>query len=147
VQVSLHNRQKKYRLPLNKLRRQTAIACRLLGRRWPRHLEELEVTLLTPAASARIHRDFFQDSAPTDVMTFEHGEILVCPHVADRQRLLAESDGLSLEHEVLTYILHGMLHLCGWGDHTSPGFKSMRREQTRLRQKVLKEESLRRSHE
>jgi probable rRNA maturation factor len=109
-----------------------------LGRRWPRHLPEVEVTLLTPAASARIHRDFFRDPAPTDVMTFEHGEILICPQVAQDQRLEEGAEALALEDEVLTYLLHGLLHLCGYDDLTEAGFRSMRSAQTRLRNAVLR---------
>lgn len=70
-----------------------------------------------------------QDPTPTDVITFDHGEILVCPAVAERQR---HAEGLSLEDEVLTYILHGLLHLCGLNDHKERDFQRMRREQSRL---------------
>jgi len=73
------------------------------------------------------------DPAPTDVITFDHGEILVCPAVADKQR---KAEGLSLHDEVLTYILHGLLHLCGLDDLTQKDFNLMRREQSRLLQKV-----------
>lgn len=101
----------------------------------------MEVTLLTPAASARIHRDFFRDPTPTDVMTFEHGEILICPQVAQRQRLEEGGEALTLENEVLTYLLHGLLHLCGYDDLTEAGFQAMRRAQTRLRNAILREKS------
>jgi len=43
---------------------------------------------------------------------------------------------LSLHDEVLTYILHGLLHLCGLDDLTQKDFNRMRREQSRLLQKV-----------
>lgn len=73
------------------------------------------------------------DPTPTDVITFDHGEILVCPSVADQQR---KTEGLSLHDEVLTYILHGLLHLCGLDDLTQKDFNRMRREQSRLLEKV-----------
>lgn len=62
------------------------------------------------------------DPAPTDVITFHHGEIFVCPAIAQSQR---KESGLSLHDETLTYILHGFLHLCGQDDHTPTDFTKM----------------------
>jgi probable rRNA maturation factor len=92
-------------------------------------LDLVEITFLGPSAIARVHRDYLDDPTPTDVITFDHGEILICPAVANRQR---QAEGLSLEDEVLTYILHGLLHLTGLDDHRDKDFVRMRREQTRL---------------
>lgn len=107
----------------------TEAAAARLAARLPRSLDAIEISFLTPAASGQVHADFLQDPAPTDVITFDHGEILICPAVAERQR---QAEGLSLEDEVLTYILHGLLHLCGLDDATERGFQRMRREQSRL---------------
>jgi probable rRNA maturation factor len=88
--------------------------------------------------SVRVHEEFFQDPHPTDVMTFMHGELIICPAVAQKQKKL---EGLSLEDELLTYIIHGLLHLCGWDDQTEKEFLSMRQEQTRLRNIIIKSAS------
>ena len=131
--IAIHDRQKKHPLRLPRLRRQAEAAAAILARRLPAHLDTVEVTLLTPAAIGRIHGNYLGDPAPTDVITFEHGEILVCPAVAEQQRPL---EGLSLHDEVLTYILHGLLHLCGMDDHSPRDFSRMQREQDRLRKLV-----------
>ena len=81
-----------------------------------------------------MHDEFMQDPAATDVITFEHGELIVCPAVAERQRHLEK---LSLEAEILTYIIHGCLHLCGMEDHSDNGFKQMKLRQTRIRKKLF----------
>jgi len=99
----------------------------------PQHLDTIEVTFLTPAAIGKVHAEFMRDPTPTDVITFEHGEILVCPAVAEKQR---KATGLTLHHEVLTYILHGLLHLSGLDDQNDQDFVRMRREQTQLLKKV-----------
>jgi probable rRNA maturation factor len=127
--IAIHNRQKKFRLPLRRLRARTEAATARLAPRLPHGLRSLEITFLTPAASGRIHADFLGDPSPTDVITFDHGELLICPAVAERQR---HAEGLSLEDELLTYIVHGLLHLCGEDDTTERGFQRMRRAQTRL---------------
>jgi len=94
----------------------------------------VEVNLVTSSVSARVHREFFQDPTPTDVMSFMHGELIICPAVAAKQRHL---ENLSLSDELLTYIIHGLLHLCGWDDQTDQGFSAMQVEQTRIRQMLL----------
>jgi len=70
------------------------------------------------------------DPTPADVLAFPHGEIVVCPDVAAQ---LHKGHGLSLRDELLTYILHGLLHLAGFRDSTRAGAISMRRMQARLR--------------
>ena len=95
--------------------------------------------MVAPGESGKIHAEFLRDPAPTDVITFDHGdagELIVCPAVADRQRHL---ENLSLSDEVLTYIIHGLLHLIGQDDLTAAAFAAMRRRQTMLRNKVLEQ--------
>ena len=51
----------------------------------------------------------------TDVITFQHGDIVVCPDVAARE---ARRRGLTLANELLRYCVHGWLHLRGYDDVT-----------------------------
>ena len=83
---------------------------------------------------ARVHGSFLGDPAETDVITFPYGEILVCPAVARDQ---APGYGLDVEHEVLLYALHGLLHLAGYDDTTAAAAKQMARAQARLFKRVL----------
>jgi probable rRNA maturation factor len=129
----MHNRQKRFRLPARKLQAEAGAAARLLARSFPAGLAGIEVSFLTERESGRIHLEFFGDPAPTDVMTFEHGEILICPGIAERQR---KASGLSMHAELLTYVIHGMLHLCGWNDLGPGEFEAMAREQDRVRRRV-----------
>lgn len=64
------------------------------------------------------------------MLAFPHGEIVVCPDVAEALR---KGHSLSLRDELLTYILHGILHLAGFRDSTRAGALAMRRLQSRLR--------------
>lgn len=92
-------------------------------------LAELEISLLDDEEMGRVHRDFLGDDAPTDVITFQHGEILIGWEVAKRQAL---EFGESWEREVALYGLHGMLHLAGYND-----IQDDEREEMRLRQEEL----------
>lgn len=67
-------------------------------------------------------------------MTFGHGELLICPSVAEKQR---RDTGLSLHDELLTYVIHGLLHLCGWNDLTPADYSAMAKRQDQLRKRVL----------
>lgn len=77
-------------------------------------LEEIEITLIDDAEIGRVHADFLGDPAPTDVITFQHGEILISAETAVRQ---AAEHGETVDRELALYAVHGLLHLAGWEDH------------------------------
>jgi probable rRNA maturation factor len=91
---------------------------------------ELGIVLVSARESGRLHDQHLGDPSPADVLAFPHGEIVVCPDVA---AALCHGHGLTLREELLTYILHGILHLAGFRDSTRAGALAMRRLQTRLR--------------
>lgn len=72
---------------------------------------------------------FLGHAGPTDVITFEHGEILVCPEVARGE---AWARGLPVAQEVFRYIVHGWLHLCGYDDARASDRRRMHAIQERL---------------
>lgn len=75
--------------------------------------DQLEISLLDDAAIAKVHEEFMDIPGATDVITFEHGEILISLETAARQA--AEYDE-PFEREIFRYIVHGMLHLAGHDD-------------------------------
>ncbi len=93
----------------------------------------VEVSLLSSAEIGRVHGEFLADPSPTDVITFDHGEILVCPEVAREQ---GAGYGRSLNEEVLLYGLHGLLHLRGWSDKTPAKRKAMSLAQEKVWRRV-----------
>jgi probable rRNA maturation factor len=121
------------------LLRQLKASLLFLPGRLPGHLDTIEVVLVDRATMAHVHGDFLGDRTETDVITFPYGEILVCPAVARDQ---AVGHGLSVEHEVLLYALHGLLHLSGHDDITPVLAKKMARAQMRLLRQVLQANAL-----
>ena len=77
-------------------------------------LEVIEITLLDDGEMARLHGEFLADATTTDVITFDHGELLIGVEIAGRQALEFKT---SVEREIALYGLHGMLHLAGFDDH------------------------------
>ena len=74
---------------------------------------EVEVAVVSDRVIADVHRRFMNIPGATDVITFEHGEIVLS---ADTARREAEERGEALEREVLRYVVHGLLHLNGHED-------------------------------
>lgn len=103
-----------------------------LNQAWNSSLKWVDITFIDADKSGQIHQEFFQDPEPTDVMTFpsgDGGDILICPEVANQQRNIED---LSLHDEIRIYIIHGMLHLCGYDDLTNEGFETMRQLQMQI---------------
>jgi probable rRNA maturation factor len=94
-----------------------------------RRLEEVSVVLVSDRRIAELHRRFLGQSGPTDVITFQHGEIFMSTETARRQ---ARRFGTTVDHELRLYLAHGLLHLHGYDDKTQAGVREMQRLQERL---------------
>jgi len=92
-------------------------------------LGKVEVVLVSDKRIAAIHQQFMNDAAPTDVITFQHGEIVMSVETAKRQ---ARQFGTSVDHELRLYLVHGLLHLLGFDDKTAAAAKEMKRVQEKL---------------
>ncbi len=78
----------------------------------------------------------------TDVLAFDqtplaakcssnslHGDIIICPGAAKKNARLFET---SLEYELVLYVIHGILHLLGYDDHTARDVNRMRKKEKEL---------------
>jgi probable rRNA maturation factor len=98
-------------------------------------LSEINVVLVSDLRMAGLHRRFLNEAGPTDVITFQHGEIVISAETARRQAGLF---GTSLDHELRLYIVHGLLHLAGYDDRTRAGAAEMKRLQEKLVAKAIR---------
>ncbi len=80
----------------------------------------------------RLNKQFLDHDEPTDVLTFPYtepgskkleGEIVMGFEIAAEY---AADRGHSTEQELLLYVIHGCLHLCGYDDRTAKASKIMR---------------------
>ena len=113
------NRQRAVNVDLPKIRRIVEVALPLcVGKPRKKGQElppEVEITLLGEEAIAKVHGEFLEDPTPTDVITFEHGEILIgVPIAATNARKFRHPT----DHEVALCAIHGLLHLLGYDDLT-----------------------------
>lgn len=120
--------------------RKAAIAT-LTSQRYARG--RLHITIIGDAEMKRQHRRWMNDGTTTDVLTFDlrdepvgrrvDGEILVC--LPEARRAAREHDG-DWRAELLLYVVHGCLHLCGHDDHSAADHKRMHAAEDRILAKL-----------
>jgi probable rRNA maturation factor len=127
--VTVRNAQRKVRVNPEKLAefaRRAWEVCDRISKKQPWPSPDISVVLVSDRTIATVHDRFMEVSGPTDVITFQHGEIVISAETALRQARQYRS---SLMGELQLYIVHGLLHLCGYDDKTRPGSREMERLQ------------------
>ncbi len=99
---------------------------------------EVEVNLVDVQVICRLHQDYLGDPSPTDIITFDLGflpdqsrlaALFICCEEADRQ---ARRYRVAPSEEVRRLVVHGVLHLLGYGDHTPAERRQMRRRENQI---------------
>ena len=127
-EIFLRNFQRKIRINVSELQifATKALRCCLdLHHRSNTNLKKLNeifVWLISDRRMAFLHRKFMHQRGPTDVLTFQHGEIFISVETAKRH---ARVFGNSLTRELCLYIAHALLHLHGFDDRTPAGARKM----------------------
>ena len=106
--------------------------CLQLRKRRPTDLSKLRhifVWLISDRRMSRLHRQFLGETGPTDVLTFQHGEIFISAETAKRHARLF---GNSTMRELQLYIIHGLLHLHGFDDRTQAEARKMKEAQEKI---------------
>jgi probable rRNA maturation factor len=154
--LTLRNRQRARPVNLPFLRR---IANELLAELLPSGDFDLGVYLVTGVEITRLNETYLRHAGPTDVITFNHaaaadvrrlsktvtqldhphvggyedihGEIFICLDEAVAQ---ARRFRTTWQSELTRYLIHGLLHLCGYDDQHSADRRKMKREENQLLQ-------------
>jgi probable rRNA maturation factor len=92
-------------------------------------LPEISFLIVSDPRMASLHRQFMNESGPTDVMTFQHGEIFISAETARRN---ARRFGNALARELRLYVVHGLLHLHGFDDRDERSARKMQVVQRRI---------------
>ncbi len=92
-------------------------------------LAEIHVLLISDRRISQLHQRFMQIAGPTDVLTFQHGEIFLSVETARRQARVHRG---SLGGELRLYLLHGLLHLQGFDDRTPAARRRVEAVQEKL---------------
>ena len=133
--ISVRNVQRKLRVDVPALQRfaERALERALELQQTPgsalADVQEVHVAIVSDARMASVHERFLQVAGPTDVMTFQHGEILVSAETAQTN---AAEYRMSLQSEIELYIVHGILHLIGFDDTTPEAARLIAKTQKRI---------------
>jgi probable rRNA maturation factor len=102
---------------------------------------EISLAFVDNPTIHRLNQRYLQHDEPTDVLSFPlseakasklAGELVLGVEVAAEQ---AATRGHDVQTELTLYVIHGLLHLCGYDDHDDADRAAMReRERHYLRQ-------------
>lgn len=98
-------------------------------------LEEIGIILVSDGRMAVLHGEFLSDPSPTDVITFQHGEIVISVETAVRE---ARCRALRVPEEIARYAIHGLLHLAGWSDADARAAGEMHAVQEKILRRALR---------
>jgi probable rRNA maturation factor len=93
---------------------------------------EISLAFVDNATIHRLNKRYLDHDEPTDVLSFPlgepnarrlSGELVIGAEVARAQ---AAARGHDIEAELALYVIHGLLHLCGYDDKAAAGAKEMR---------------------
>ena len=83
----------------------------------------------------RLNKQYLEHDEPTDVLTFPYsaanakkleGELVIGVEIAQAQ---AAERGHDVQAELALYVIHGLLHLCGYDDKSPAAEKMMRAQE------------------
>jgi probable rRNA maturation factor len=135
--VELSRRDRRIPVDERRVRELVALVEAGEGRRLP-----VSVSIVDDAEIRRLNREFLGHDEPTDVIAFDledgidtttAGEIVVSAECAER---VAREMGHAPESELLFYVCHGLLHLCGWDDAEPPARERMLERQREYLRKL-----------
>jgi probable rRNA maturation factor len=101
-----------------------------------RHAAEISLAIVDDATIHALNRRHLDHDWPTDVITFSLsepddpllvGDLVVSAEMAARTAAATTSDPSA---ELSLYIVHGLLHLCGYDDLTDGDARDMRRRES-----------------
>jgi probable rRNA maturation factor len=98
---------------------------------------EISLAFVDSPTIQELNQRFLQHDEPTDVLGFPLadgpagklvGELVIGAQVSQVQ---AQARGHALEAELALYVIHGLLHLCGYDDKSEKGAAEMRARERR----------------
>jgi|SRR5262245_13996701 len=95
---------------------------------------EISIAFVDNATSQQLNKRYLKHDEPTDILTFPLseadgkllGELVVGAEVAHAQ---AQERGHDVQAELALYVIHGLLHLCGFNDKSKDQVTDMRRRE------------------
>jgi probable rRNA maturation factor len=96
---------------------------------------EISLAFVDNPTIHQLNKRYLQHDEPTDVLSFPlsepnakklMGELIIGAEVANAE---AMAHGHEVQAELALYVIHGLLHLCGYDDETDAGAAEMRQRE------------------
>ena len=129
LSIKVRNAQRRRRVDLRALQKFCECALASVRKTVPTSIAQIDILLVSDARIAALHKRFMQIPGPTDVITFQHGEIFISVETASRN---ARRFKTSASEEIRLYLVHGLLHLLGYDDKDAAKARVMEAEQARI---------------
>lgn len=133
ISVRVANQQETLPLDFEQLRK--AVRAALAGSEIRK--AKICIAVVDDATIARLNKQFLDHDGPTDVLSFPmeerpgwvEAEVVVSAETAQRE---AAGYGWGPHDELLLYVVHGVLHLAGYDDHSPGDEAAMRRRESEV---------------
>jgi probable rRNA maturation factor len=76
-----------------------------------KEIHNLSVAFVLLSEIQKLNKKYRNKNKPTDVLSFDYGEIVICPEVVKEN---AVKFGESFDKELLKVFVHGILHILGY---------------------------------
>ena len=138
-EVIISSSQKALRVPRKRLVELIGFVAAREGAR----IAQVDLAVVDSGEIAGVNRRFLGHAGATDVISFDlsdragaglSAQLVVCGDVAVRQARLR---GLKAQHELMLYVIHGLLHLMGYEDNSIRGGAKMHARQEELLREFL----------
>ncbi len=106
---------------------------------------QVDLALVASSEISGVNRRFLGHEGATDVISFDLSDkdvpglcaqLVVCGDLAARQ---AKAHGLKPSHELMLYVIHGLLHLMGYEDTSIRGGARMHAREEELLKEFLED--------
>lgn len=143
MNIPIENLQKRIPLPKEQIQKAVKTILKHEGIR----KAFLSFAFVTDQKIKSIHKKYLKENHATDVLTFDlGGQVPFCARSRKSKTALcgeiiisvdtafknAKHYRTSAEYEIMLYVVHGILHLLGFNDHSYLDIKQMRRKEKEL---------------
>jgi probable rRNA maturation factor len=108
-----------------------------LKREFGFEISNLEINFVDEMEIKRINKEYLNHNHSTDIITFDYS---ISKKMLDSEIYISSGDAasnakkfrVSFGEEIVRLVIHGILHLMGYSDHTEENKKVMKRLENRL---------------
>lgn len=135
--IVVKNLNKKFRINEKFIKKTAGDILRIIHKQ-----KGLEIVFLGDKEIKPINRKYKRRNAPTDVLSFELGELGEIIISSDTALKNSEIFHTSFEKEIVLYVIHGILHLFGYDDGTVREKKRMSKKEDVILEALCQENFL-----